>query len=200
MTSVTIPNSVTSIGNSAFSNCNSLTSVTIPNSVTSIGEYVFSNCSSLQAFYGKFTSKDNRCLIVDGVLKSFAPIGLTEYTISKGVTSIGANAFRSCSSLTSVTIPNSVTSIGGYAFYNCSSLASITIPGGVTLIGNYAFEYCSSLASVFCKPTTPPTGTTDMFDYNASNRKIYVPTASVETYKSASHWKDYADDIVGYDF
>ena len=121
-------------------------------------------------------------------------------TFDASVTKIGNSTFYNCSSLTSVTIPNSVTSIGNSAFSNCNSLTSVTIPNSVTSIGNSAFRNCSSLTSVFCKPTTPPTGMTDMFDYNASDRKIYVPTASVETYKSASHWKDYADDIVGYDF
>ena len=90
MTSVTIPNSVTSIGEYAFLGCSGLTSVTIPNSVTSIGGAAFYDCS-----------------------------GLTSVTIPNSVTSIGGGAFRGCSGLTSVTIPNSVTSIGDKAFWNC---------------------------------------------------------------------------------
>ena len=223
LTSVTIGNSVTSIGILAFSNDWSLTSVTIPDSVTSIGVGAFHDCSSLKAFYGKLASSDNRCLIVDGVLNSFAPAGLTEYTIPDSVTSIGIlaffyctsltsvtipdsvteignDAFDNCSSLTSVTIPDSVTSIGDWAFYECSSLTSVTIGNSVTSIGYYAFCDCSSLTSVYCKPTTPPTGGEYMFDNNASRRKIYVPSASVEAYKSASGWSDYKSYIVGYDF
>ena len=148
LTSVTIPNSITSIGIYTFKYCSSLTSVTIPDSVTSIGDYAFACCSSLKAFYGKFASEDNRCLIINGVLNSFAPAGLTEYVIPDSITSIGGQAFLECSNLKSVTIPNSVTSIRKYAFRNCSSLTSVTIPDGVTSIGERAFQYCTSLTSV----------------------------------------------------
>uniref|UniRef100_UPI00405612AD leucine-rich repeat protein n=1 Tax=Alistipes sp. TaxID=1872444 RepID=UPI00405612AD len=135
-------------------------------------------CFSLPAFYGKFASSDNRCLIVDGVLNSFA---------------IGCGA-------TEFTVPNSVTSIGNDVF-NCHyGLESITIPNSVTSIGDRAFSSCMRLTSVYCKPTTPPTGGYGMFYNNASGRKIYVPRNSVEAYKSADGWKDYADYIEGYDF
>ena len=171
LTSVTIPDSVTTIVSGAFRFCSSLKSVTIGDSVTTIGSYAFSDCWNL-----------------------------TSVTIPNSVTTIEEYAFRFCISLTSVTIGASVTTIGDQAFYDCESLTSVTIPDSVTTIGNEAFRGCSSLTSVYCKATTPPTGGTDMFKSNASGRIIYVPTESVESYKSANRWKDYANVIVGYDF
>ncbi|MBR7110759.1 MAG: leucine-rich repeat protein, partial [Clostridia bacterium] len=111
LTSVVIPDSVTSIGYEAFFGCTSLTSIEIPNSVTSISSSAFGDCSSL-----------------------------TSVVIGDSVTSIGYYAFRDCSSLTSVVIPDSATSIGEGAFSGCSSLTSIEIPNSVTSIGEYAFS------------------------------------------------------------
>ena len=114
-----IPNSVTSIGSSAFSGCNGLTSLTIPNSVTSIGDGAFYGCS-----------------------------GLTSIMIPNSVTSIGSSAFSGCSKLANITLPSSLTSINYSAFYGCSGLISVTIPNSVTKIGSYAFSHCSGLTSV----------------------------------------------------
>ena len=116
LTSITIPDSVTSIGDCAFSHCTSLTRITIPNSVTSIEYSAFSDCTSL-----------------------------TSIIIPDGVTSIGSYAFSDCTSLAGITIPKSVTSIGGNTFRGCTSLTSITITDSVTSIGNYAFYDCELL-------------------------------------------------------
>ena len=200
LTSVTIGDSVTEIGDRAFFYCSSLTSVTIPDSVTTIGNSAFRGCRSLTEFRGKYASEDGRCLIIDGTLNSFAQAGLTEYTIPDSVTTIEDWAFRNCYRLTSVTIGDSVTTIGNCAFADCYSLTSVTIGDSVTSIGGGAFADCSSLKKVYCKAITPPAGGSNMFSSNASGRKIYVPTESVEAYKSASYWSDYKSSIVGYDF
>ena len=138
----TIPNSVTSIGSYAFSDCSGLTSVTIGNSVTGIGIHAFSHCSGLTsvAIPNSVTS------IGDNAFYNCS--GLTSITIPNSVASIGDYAFYRCRGLTSVTIPNSVTSIGDYAFYQCFGLTSVTIPNSVTSIGSYAFSDCSGLTSV----------------------------------------------------
>ena len=142
ITSVTIPDSVTIIGASAFSNCSSLTSITIPDSVTSIGDYAFRECSSLTSI----TIPDSVTSI--GASAFSYCTSLTSITIPDSVTSIGDYTFSDCTSLTSITIPDSVTSIGASAFSNCSSLTSITIPDSVTSIGNEVFYNCSNLTSV----------------------------------------------------
>ncbi len=113
---------------------------------------------------------------------------------------IPAGLFCNCDNLTSVTIPDSVTTIGNSAFCDCRSLTSVTIGDSVTAIGDDAFYYCRSLTNVYCKATTPPTLSSGVFDYNASGRKIYVPVESVEEYKAATNWSNYASNIVGYDF
>ena len=141
-TSFTIPDSVTNIGNNAFSGCRSLTGITIPNSVTSIGSWAFSGCRSLTSI----TIPDSVTIIGSWAFSGCS--SLTSVTIPNSVTSIGERAFFDCSSLTSITIPDSVTSIGSDAFSGCSSLTSVTIPESVTSIGNEAFSGCTGLTSI----------------------------------------------------
>ena len=112
LTRIIIPDSLTEIGINAFRGCTSLTSITIPNSVTSIGDWAFGGCTSL-----------------------------TSITIPNSVTEIGWSAFSGCTSLTSITIPDSVTSIDEVVFYNCKSLKTVTIPVSVKTIGKDAFGY-----------------------------------------------------------
>ena len=145
LTSMTIPNSVTSIGSSAFYNCFGLTSVQIPNSVKSIGYRAFSGCSALTSVTIPNSVKN----IVEYTFSGCS--GLTSVTIGNSVTSIGRYAFAYCSGLTSVTIGNSVTSIGNDAFWGCTGLASVVIPNSLTSIGNDAFTDCSSLTKVIVK-------------------------------------------------
>ena len=145
--SITIPSSVKIIAERAFCDCLSLTSITIPDNVIQFGDGAFNCCKNLSAFYGKWASADNRCLIVDGELKAFASAGLTTYTIPNYVTKIGGSAFYGCG-LASITIPNSVIIIGEEAFKYCRYLTSIAIPESITKIGGSAFYGCDNLQEV----------------------------------------------------
>ena len=219
LTWIDIPLGVTSIGASAFSGCSSMEEITIPASVASVGEGAFINCTGrayINCNMPRVNSWDNNpvCFNSAGFTEvvigdSVTTIGkvsfsscdsLTSVTIGDSVTTIEGSAFQFCKSLTSVTIPDSVTTIGNQAFYSCFSLTSVTIGDSVTTIGSSAFNDCGNLARVYCEATTPPAGGSNMFNYNASDRKIYVPEESVRQYKIAAGWSEYADAIVGYDF
>ena len=140
--SLTIPNSVTIIGSLAFAYCSSLSSMTIPDLVTTISEGMFAGCSNLTS-----VTIPNSVTSIGNEAFNYC-YNLTNVTIPDSVTYIGDNAFYHCDSLTNVTIPNSVTSIGSWAFANCSGLTNVTIPNSVTSIGRWVFAYSSSLSSV----------------------------------------------------
>ena len=212
--------SVTSIGSYAFVELNSLTSVEIPDSVTSIGFSAFAGCDKL-TIYCEVTSepsgwssywKSSNCPIVwdcknnnvanDGYVYGITIDGIN-YAVRYGtakvvgttasgdtaipssiiynsttyeVTSIGSYAFYNCSILSSITIPTSVTSIGEYAFYNCDSLTSIKIPNSVTSIRSYAFSNCDSLASIELSDSVTSIGS---YTFNGcDNLTIYCEVAS----------------------
>ena len=146
---VVIPNSVTSIGDGAFSGCSSLTSVTIPNSVTNIGDAAFARCSSLPSI-----SIPNSVTNIGS--SAFQGSNITSVVIGNRSVNIGAYAFMGCGNLVNVTYgsfsstanQNSVISIGNYAFDGCSSLTSFVITDNVNVIGGYAFNNCNNLKSI----------------------------------------------------
>ena len=158
-----IPNSVTSIGDSAFEGCAGLTSIEIPNSVTSIGKWAFSGCTGFPIEDGIRYANTYLIEVVDKTQNSYlikegtrfigdsafsGCTGLTFIEIPNSVTSIGVSAFSGCTGLTSIEIPNSVTSIGNWAFSGCTCLTSIEIPNSVTSIGVFAFSGCTGLTSI----------------------------------------------------
>ncbi len=159
-TSLVIPSSlnrysVTSIGDAAFHNRNSLTSITIPDSIVSMGGNPFGYCRNLTTI--KVSPDHPVFATIDGVLFDKTekklicyPYAFTAefYSIPQGILSIGKHAFYKCNSLTSITIPDSVTFISDFAFSSCGRLTSITIPSSVTYIGDGAFSSCDSLTSV----------------------------------------------------
>lgn len=143
---IDIPNSVTYIGDRAFAGCSSLHSIVIPNSVTYIGPVPFIGCESITSIVvadgnPKYDSRDGCNAIIETATNSLVQ-GCNNSTIPNSVTSIGDHAFSNCWCLTSIEIPNSVTSIGNDAFAGCG-LTSVTIPNSVTIIGDRAFRYCN---------------------------------------------------------
>lgn len=148
--SINISNSVTSIGDGAFSS-SGLVSVNIPNGVTNIGERAFS-CSGLTSIIvengnSKYDSRENCNAIIESDTNTLLR-GCINTIFPNSVTSIGGWAFQGCFGLTSVNIPNGVTSIGRQAFHGCSALLSISIPNSVTNIGDYAFDCCYRLTDI----------------------------------------------------
>jgi len=140
--SVTIPESVTSIGRAAFMNCTGLTSLTIKGVATSIGAVAFSTCTSLTSL---------------SLVGSFQTIGehafascnsLTSLSLTGDVQKIGDYAFVTCNSLTSLSLTGDIQEIGDYAFYSCPSLKTVTLPKSPTSIGSHAFDSCTILGSL----------------------------------------------------
>lgn len=192
LSSVHIPAGVTSIGNSAFFDCCLLETVTFSNEsqLESVGAFAFEGCVKLSSIHLPATVTS----IGSSAFSSCE--NLSEIIIPSGVTQLEYAVFHTCSKLTSIEIPSGVTSIGESAFENCSQLTSITIPANVGSIGNYAFSGCTNLASVTCLSVNPPSFlyyNHEAFYNNANGRKIYVPSESVDAYKT--NWNNYADAI-----
>lgn len=164
ITSVDIKEGVTSIGSWAFSRCSALTDVSIAESVTSIGGDAFRECSILE-----------------------------EITLPKGLTELGTGVFLYCSALKSVTVPEGVTKIGSDTFEFCPQLSSITFPSGLTEIGPWALKEAYNLTSITCKAATPPSIGIDAFDGVNTDINVYVPTSSIEAYKTAYGWNQFAN-------
>ena len=202
LANITIPNSVTNIGNGAFDDCRSLTSATIPSSVTAIGSYAFFGCRSLTAVsIGRRVisigsdafaqCKSLSAITVDALNPVYSSAGgvlfnksqttlvtypggkAGSYTIPGSVTSIGELAFSYCTGLTSITIPNSVTILGIGAFEE-SSLTSVTIGNSVTNIADFAFEDCTSLRGLYLQGNAPGLGWS-VFSGDTNATVYYVP-------------------------
>lgn len=153
--SITIPESVVSIGNRAFDSCNDLSSITIPKSVERVGDYAFYTCYDLASI--NVDPENNAYCDENGVLYNKEKTEIirfpkektdTSFIIPSSAEKIAAGAFEYCDKLTAITIPDSVTSIGDYAFSDCGALISAVIPDGVPSIGDKAFYACSGLKSV----------------------------------------------------
>ena len=171
VTNIRLPNDLTSIGSNAFNDCTRLALTSLPSGLTSIGNSAFSGCSFL-------------------VLTS----------LPSGLTRIEGNTFRNCSHLALTELPSGVTSIGTYAFFMCVNLVEMTCLGNITSIEDDVFNYCARL-SKFALPNTtsvPTLKSTSAFSNTpiaSGTGYIYVPDDLVESFKSATNWSTYADQI-----
>ena len=201
ITEYIVPENVTSIEGKAFMGHQGLTSVTLPDGLKHIygGFY---GCSNLETVNIPTSVEVIGSQTFEGCTK------LSSITIPESVTEIQHNTFNGCASLAEVSLPESLRTISSNAFTNCSSLQSMTIGANIENIEDGVFMNCYNLTNIYCKATTPPTLGDGVFKYwNEETWEyfnigctIYVPTESVEAYKSAAYWSEYASSIVGYDF
>ena len=218
LTTIIIPDSVVSIENAAFSNCENLDTITFEDNsqLTNINSSVFSGCSSLTSIdFGEnsqLTSIGDHAFqdcsgLIGGLnlgectsltsIGSFAfqnCIGLTSVTLPNGVTSIDSSTFRDCNALATVTFGENsqLESIGNYAFSNCPNLTTINIPSSVTSIKRSAFHGCTNLTTMTILATTPPIlGNTNAI--STATTKIYIPAGTLSAYQSATNWSNFAD-------
>lgn len=217
MTKISIPNTIISIGEEAFRDCNLLESITLPNLLTEIKSYTFYGCSTIK----KITIPDKVKTINSSAFSNCK--SLTEVILPNNLEIICGTAFSGCSSLCTISLPNKLYTIGNYAFQGCTSLtnisipnnyisiinegtfskctslANITIPETISEIGNYAFEQCYNLSNVFCKANTPPLLGNSAFDSTSKNLTVYVPTNAENEYKTDSKWNLFNIQSYNYD-
>jgi hypothetical protein len=168
---LTIPNSVTNIGDDAFWACSTMTNLTIGTNVVTVGAGAFGYCSKLTSLNIPDSVREIGSEAFDNCSS------VTSLSIGSNVLGIGNEAFFNCALLTGVTIPNSVASIGTEAFCYCQSLTNITIPGSVASIGYEAFEFCQDLTGAYFTGNAPVIIAglygSNVFGNNSTNAKVY---------------------------
>nr|DAI59256.1 MAG TPA: leucine rich repeat protein [Crassvirales sp.] len=202
VTSVSMPEGITSIDYNAFSGCQNLESVTLPESLTTLGSYAFSSCKLLKTIKipSGVTAIPERCFracsslesvtIPEGVMTigdgAFYACSINALTLPESLIEIGNEAFSGCG-LTDLVVPEGVQTIGSHAFYR-NSLKNLTLPSTVTSIGGSAFGNNNNLQSIICNAVTPPTLDGNAFS-SGITPSIKVPMASIAAYRKASGWK-----------
>ena len=214
--SAVIPETITRIDDALFYSCSNLTNVVLPKTLTQIGDIVFEYCSRLTTIsipngvteirncFGNsgltYIDLPNSVTTLNGTFNNVQSLKRVnsnvdgECNIPDSVTTIGGSAFNGCTGLTSINIPDSVTTISGNAtFAGNRNLRQITIGSGITSISNQATGNSVNIQSITIKATTPPT--ISELTWQTTTCPIYVPSQSVESYKTTGNWVTYADRI-----
>ncbi len=189
LTSVTLPNSVTEIGDNAFYDCRDLASVSLGGGITYIGENGFGACGALTSI----VLPNNLTRMGASAFENC--IGLTSINIPDSIASIENSTFNGCNALTSISIPDKVVSIGDYAFDDCSALTSVTIGKSVTSIGDGAFGHSNGLTTVVSLATIPPQMGSGSFPF-PNSCTVTVPCGSLEAYTSDGLWGQYFIGVI----
>lgn len=213
ITGITLPNSITSLGNSCFKLCNKLTSVKLPDNITSLGDETFMTCSKLSSINipNTLTSLGEFCL---------AFCNITKLTLPNSITNLGNNCFQSCENLETITLPQNITNLPAYCFHDCKKLSGITLHEGITSLGESCFEGCSSLTSIkLPKSINKITGSiflkcfencsnlsevtcqwdnldgidvgSDAFNNIFSEARLYIPKGTTEIYNAKEPWSKF---------
>ncbi len=183
---ISIPNLVTSIKKGTFGDCFNLQTVTFPNSLMSIESYAFSNCTNLETI----DLPNSLESIAYGAFSECKE--LSSVNFGNSLTSIGENAFIECKALVSIDLPDSLISIEEEAFSRCTALKTIVIGESLNQVGSEVFSGCQALTSVIVKQQTPLLlDDTFFFWIDLSAVDLYVPNGSVAAYKATRVWKDF---------
>ena len=184
LTSLTLPDGITSIGYYAFYDCRGLTSLTLPVGITEIGDRAFDGCSGLKEV--RFCINDN--------LDTYLTKGHPYIDVDCGI-----KYYINDKEITSIEIPSNVTTLGNYVFQGCSGLTSLTLPAGITEIGSSAFNGCSRLTSIYLNAEKVPEIGSNVFEgCDAKKCTLYVPMGTYDDYR-LSDFGDYFENIVGFD-
>lgn len=209
ITSIILPNSITSLGNNCFQNCIKLTSVKLPDNITSLGDYTFSICSKLSSIKlpDSLTSLGKFCFALCNITKLTLPNSITNLgnncfyscknletiTLPQNITNLPAFCFNDCKKLSEITLHEGITSLGYKCFSNCSSLTSIILPKCVTSLGNECFYECSNLITVTCQWENLDNvkSESNAFSSIFSEARLYIPKGTTAIYKAKEPWSNF---------
>ncbi len=161
LTKLTLPESITTLGQGAFANCSAMTSINIPAAIQEIPSACFAQCKKMAAF-----------------------------TLPEQVKTIGSLAFANCAKASKIELNEGITTIGERAFLGCSSIKEITLPSTISKMGGNVFYRASKLTKVHVKATTPPALQDSLGDY-ISKATLYVPTGSKSAYEADNLWNKF---------